>query len=1071
MFAMKRFLPQLLLVFLLVLVAAGFFKSVYATHLGYPWHLNADPTYSCNSVTGEWTVRWTWSGPADTSVFLFIYKDSFPGPPADEPLVYEYQIPASQSASGSRTWVLPKANQQYVAMINAFGQASAGVAIIGTTTSCVPPPPPPPPPPAEKADLVIRNSSDGTSPVVNVTSPATISGSTITVPVNQAFNISFRTRNIGAGSSGTSSRTVAENFGAATGGYSQFTVGSLPPNTSSTVHSINTSYTLAGSKSILLRVDADGVVAESNEGANDANVTVNVTEPIVILPGVPVPNAPTGLPGCINAGSTYGPGVGLSWSAVPNFTSYKVRFTSGSRTSGDYATKTVTVNSTTGTGGWSTGGNPLVTWVSGTNLALQGGVTYFYAVSAQVATLDSGYDLVNKSVQIGPVGTCGPKAPSDLQVFARCGTGGDVLVDFTFNDNSDDEQTIWLDVNSSAWTGAGSPSPWGVKTFNRTEVEKDYTGPVTWTWSAASSVTGGPPNAPIQNTTYWWRVIAGNGTGNSAHVYPPNTTTPPGLSFTTPTCAPADPYLLSAVPTCRNGNAEVLFKFIDDSVDEDQFVVEINDRPWNGSGVGPTPFGSKTLTRLPVQKTSRGGQVLYLWRLALPVDSGDTNSSTLGDQISPEQNKTYWWRVRARTSVGVASNNVYPGSGSVATLVPPGISVTTLLCQSDLKVSFDNDSWRDSLGNDPGPLKKFEPKEKVTVDVKVEKVSGFSSPTTDLYVYYKDLGVQMPDCGLSPARPATSPPVDSAGDEQKYIVPILTDALPTATISVSLSIDSVGGTVYAYVVPRCEFDSSPWGNNVASQTYIVETEGFLETQGGDVGAVGNISVAVKSSTLAPPIYQGNYVINAQTMDLNVDSKNNWIIKQYMGRQVPKGGLYEYFDVKFKGKAVEQTEGNCSFGGSDQFVNCKGNLTFNNSDSAPTASRVYFVEKDLRFKKNFELDSNTAVLFIVKGDVIVDLRESGPGNIINRVDGVFIVKGTFKDSDVADSGVATESDALTVNGAVFAENTTGALDLKRYFTTPINKTKPANKFIWDPKQFVKLSELVGTSSIVWKEVAP
>jgi len=406
----------------------------------------------------------------------------------------------------------------------------------------------------------------------------------------------------------------------------------------------------------------------------------------------------------------------------------------------------------------------------------------------------------------------------------------------------------------------------------------------------------------------------------------------------------------------------------------------------------------------------------------------------------------------------------YPGWVDVGKTIPLGGMEVAAPDPADLSVSFDNTSWLDSGGNNPWtPLTlNFEPKETISVKVKVELVTGSRSPATDLYVYYsKNLFVgQVPNCGASPQKPATVVPGDGATPPkpQIYSVSARTTASPMVTIPVSITVDSGGGTLSAYVVPRCEFDSSPWNNNEVSVAYAVVTEGFIETQGGDVGAVRDIRMAVKSKNLTPSIYQGDYVINANTMNPNVDSKNNWIMKNYTARQVPSGGLYEYFDTKFKGKA----ESNCSFSHSAPIRACGGNLTFNSVNApAPTGTVVLFVEGDLRLEQNFVLDANTSVLFVVKGNVIVNLG-------VNRIDGVFIVKGTFSDSDVVPAGVADASGALTVNGSVFAAN---GVSLKRYFTTPINKTTPANKFIWSPKFLLQLSALVGTSSIAWKEVAP
>ncbi len=54
--------------------------------------------------------------------------------------------------------------------------------------------------------------------------------------------------------------------------------------------------------------------------------------------------------------------------------------------------------------------------------------------------------------------------------------------------------------------------------------------------SATVSTIGDTPLVPAKGVTYYWRVTAYSLTQQSAKIYPTSTTTPPGISFTTPTC-------------------------------------------------------------------------------------------------------------------------------------------------------------------------------------------------------------------------------------------------------------------------------------------------------------------------------------------------------------------------------------------------------------------------------------------------------------------------------------------------------------------------------------------------------
>ncbi|MEK7561954.1 MAG: hypothetical protein AAB541_03780, partial [Patescibacteria group bacterium] len=119
-----------------------------------------------------------------------------------------------------------------------------------------------------------------------------------------------------------------------------------------------------------------------------------------------------------------------------------------------------------------------------------------------------------------------PSAPANLSAAASC-SGSQPQIVFNWTDATG-ETGYFLDVNAAAWTGPGSPSPWGFKPLGANVTS--------FTWSAAAPLLNGPPTTPAANTTYWWRLIAVNGSGSSPHVYPANSFSPPGVSVTTADC-------------------------------------------------------------------------------------------------------------------------------------------------------------------------------------------------------------------------------------------------------------------------------------------------------------------------------------------------------------------------------------------------------------------------------------------------------------------------------------------------------------------------------------------------------
>src|SRR3989344_4026566 len=130
-----------------------------------------------------------------------------------------------------------------------------------------------------------------------------------------------------------------------------------------------------------------------------------------------------------------------------------------------------------------------------------------------------------------------PTNPGGLSVIKVCTTDNLPFVRFSWSINSQNETGYWLDVNTAEWTGAGSPSPWGVKTVAANQNKFD--------WHPGIPLDSGTPLGPENNTTYWWRLKAFNGVGDSSHIYPdgPDAATaddlsPPGGRFTTLDCRP-----------------------------------------------------------------------------------------------------------------------------------------------------------------------------------------------------------------------------------------------------------------------------------------------------------------------------------------------------------------------------------------------------------------------------------------------------------------------------------------------------------------------------------------------------
>ncbi|MDO8716762.1 MAG: hypothetical protein Q7J73_08165, partial [Dehalococcoidales bacterium] len=76
-------------------------------------------------------------------------------------------------------------------------------------------------------------------------------------------------------------------------------------------------------------------------------------------------------------------------------------------------------------------------------------------------------------------------------------------------------------------------------------------------------------------------------------------------------------------------------------------------------------------------------------------------------------------------------------------------------------------------------------------------------------------------------------------------------------VSFAFNVGATGATAYAYASYSCSPADGNWANNSAAQTYVVNTNAWFETTGGDVGSSGSISVKQ-----TPPAgkYQSSYLL-------------------------------------------------------------------------------------------------------------------------------------------------------------------------------------------------------------------
>lgn len=303
----------------------------------------------------------------------------------------------------------------------------------------------------------------------------------------------------------------------------------------------------------------------------------------------------------------------------------------------------------------------------------------------------------NNPAQFPVSSACTPPAdPTNLIVSSSC-SSGIVTVNFSFTDNADNENGYILDV-STGGTSSSWASTWGGKYLNGSS---GVGGTVPFVWKNTTNSnelmsfpdtdpnTTGNQYAPSFGATYRWRVVAYNIRNmESNHKYPLNTTTPTGTAFTTPTLASCSPPANLTSPTvtvtCPSGLPALQFSWTDNANNDTEYYVDINGAAWTGDS-SPSPWGVKTLTG----NGATTGLRTWTWSSTAPVDTGgDTDPVTAGNQLAPQTDHTYWWRVIARnnnTSPALFSLHIYPNGGT-GTVDYPGTPVTPN-CSPNLMVS------------------------------------------------------------------------------------------------------------------------------------------------------------------------------------------------------------------------------------------------------------------------------------------------------------------------------------------------------------------------------------------------
>ncbi len=596
---------------------------------------------------------------------------------------------------------------------------------------------------------------------------------------------------------------------------------------------------------------------------------------------------------------------------------------------------------------------------------------------------------------------------------------------------------------------------------------------------------------------------------------------------------PGAPANLKIVSTsCIGLNPSVLFQFKDVSSNETSFSLEVSTEQFesDSSTLGTyNSWGRKTIASSPsvpappnseMQQTNR--TINFTWKDAATVgpstnesvttlsgalDSLDANPQEPGstyDKI-PMDGTVYFWRVKAVDAYG-GSVYIYP-DGGLGTPQAAGAIFFVPPCKPRYNLDISFVSIKDSSGM---PTTHFVSGTDATVTVKVANVSvntgGIpiaTSPATEFYFYpHGEAGPPaMPECTSTTGLVSNPVPQDGSGAGQDHMVIELPPG-SSQTITFNFNVGAIPGVpiAMAYIVPNCaaggggevEYD---WSNNKTpnGQSYTVDANTFFSSTGGDVGAFKQLSVGVNSTNpnrciLACTAYwQSDYLVAGRNIDNLVYGKTSpqWRLNGYSSQlPTPSGGVYSYLESKFGNKAtvdicdgngrVAGGAGNYTFAATPAYYYCGGSGNRTISAINFTGTGVIFIDGNLEIKGNVTASgAANGVVFVVSGDIAV----SSSSPVVNSIDGIYIAGNGFYDTNLNGSSavVTSAGDALTVNGAVYADGTfdkAKAFNLARSFdTVDSNNEFPSDIFNFEPKYLVILNDLLATGDVGWKEVSP
>ena len=414
-------------------------------------------------------------------------------------------------------------------------------------------------------------------------------------------------------------------------------------------------------------------------------------------------------------------------------------------------------------------------------------------------------------------------------------------------------------------------------------------------------------------------------------------------------------------------------------------------------------------------------------------DSSDSNDGTDGS--------TYGWRVRGRTT-GTESNQIFITNRSDCAALP------------DFQInSFQLREYDGSVCTAA-----------VLTSVSAGDNICFTANVTNVGATY--IGNLPNSFHADSAQPACDAPALAPSATNNTMVNLSNGEIKTwngGPVQVP-STSTNTGTARLHVDYTCaireigESEVSPgnWDSadlltgNHKSVTYSISSTNWLQTFGGDVGAVGQISMS------NPPDWQSEYLLIANT--IGNASSDKWEVGGYNQPLVPNGGVYNYFNQRFGANARNNTvDCNSAIPQGLSYCGDSTPLVLSSAANLPsTGSAVVFVDGEMTVTGNIDIGS-ASIVFIARDNIIVS-------SAVTSADGVYVAGGEFVDC----SPCGGTDSQLTINGAVYAQR---MFEEGSRSVGALADTTPSLVVNFAPRYLMTMRDLIGTPSIIWREVAP